>query len=115
MSGECCRHSGYGLCWRVKGPKGRTSRCTPVSTAWVYFGDDLANHPIKEMTAAGIKLMFDCDDSPMFKTDPSNDYIVAADHMGFGPEDFKRFVINGIDGCWVDDATKREWKRDWGV
>ena len=51
----------------------------------MYPGDDLANHPIKEMAAAGIKLILECDDSPMFKTDPSNDYIVEADHMGFGP------------------------------
>jgi adenosine deaminase len=89
--------------------------CTPVSTAWVYFGDDLANHPIKEMAARGIKLMIDCDDPPMFRTDPSNDYIVAADHMGFGIDDFRRFVMNGIDGCWIDESTKTAWKRDWGT
>ncbi|MGD9793137.1 MAG: adenosine deaminase [Acidimicrobiia bacterium] len=89
--------------------------CTPVSTAWVYFGDDLANHPIKEMAAKGIKLMLDCDDPPMFGTDPSKDYIVAADHMGFTMPDFKRFVLNGIDGCWIDDATKVAWRREWGA
>jgi adenosine deaminase len=89
--------------------------CTPVSTAWVYFGDDLANHPMREMAARGIKLMIDCDDPPMFRTDPSHDYIVAADHMGFGFEDFRRFVMNGIDGCWADDDTKATWRRAWGA
>lgn len=89
--------------------------CTPASTAWVYFDNDLANHPIKEMAAAGLKLMLDCDDPPMFKTDPSNDYILAADHMGFSPAEFKQFVLNGIDGCWIDDSVKAEWKRDWGT
>lgn len=88
--------------------------CCPVSTAWVYFNGDLANHPIKEMAARGIKLMLDCDDPPMFKTDPANDYIVAADEMGFGPADFRQFMFNGIDGTWLDEPTKRRWRLEWG-
>jgi adenosine deaminase len=89
--------------------------CTPVSTAWVYFGDDLSNHPIKTMAARGIKLMLDCDDPPMFKTNPSKDFVLAAEHMGFGPADFRRFMLNGIDGCWVDDATKAAWRTSYAA
>ena len=63
----------------------------------------------------GLKIMLDCDDPPMFKTDPTNDYIVAADHMGFGPEDFRQFMLNGIDGSWVDEPTKRRWRREWSA
>jgi adenosine deaminase len=33
--------------------------------------------------------------------------------MGFGPEDFREFVLNGIDGSWLDDPTKRRWRREW--
>ena len=89
--------------------------CTPVSTAWVYFNDDLANHPIKTMAAKGIKLMLDCDDPPMFKTNPSRDFVLAHEHMGFGVDDFRRFLMNGIDGCWVDEGTKAAWRRDLGA
>jgi adenosine deaminase len=89
--------------------------CTPVSTAWVYFGPDYSKHPIREMGERGLKIMLDCDDPPMFKTDPTNDYIVAADHMGFGPEDFRQFMLNAIDGSWVDEPTKRRWRRDWSA
>ena len=35
--------------------------------------------------------------------------------MGFGPEDFRQFMLNGIDGCWVDEPTKRRWRREWGL
>ena len=45
--------------------------CTPVSTAWVYFNDDFDNHPIGQMREFGIKISLDCDDPPMFKTDPT--------------------------------------------
>jgi adenosine deaminase len=36
-----------------------------------------------------------------------------AEHMGFGPEDMREFVLNGIDGSWLDDPTKRRWRREW--
>jgi adenosine deaminase len=88
--------------------------CTPVSTAWVYFDQDFANHPIREMATRGLKIMLDCDDPPMFRTDPTNDYLVAAEHMGFSADDFVRFVMNGIDGCWVAEDTKAAWRREWG-
>jgi adenine deaminase len=72
----------------------------------------MANHPIKTMAAAGIKLMLDCDDPPMFKTDPTRDMVLAHEHMGFTVADFRRFMLNGVDGCWVDDATKTQWKAE---
>ena len=93
--------------------EGVVFNCTPVSTAWVYFGPDFSRHPIRRMVAAGLKVTVDCDDPPMFKTDPTRDYLVMADHMGFGPEDFRGFVGNAIDGCWLDDPTKRRMRREW--
>jgi adenosine deaminase len=93
--------------------EGVVFNCTPVSTAWVYFGNDFARHPIRRMVAAGLKITVDCDDPPMFKTDPTRDYLVMADHMGFGPEDFRGFVSNAIDGCWLDEPTKRICRREW--
>jgi hypothetical protein len=33
--------------------------------------------------------------------------------MGFGPIDFKAVVLNGIDGAWLDETTKRQWTREW--
>jgi adenosine deaminase len=88
--------------------------CCPVSTAWVYFNNDFANHPIREMAAHDLKVMIDCDDPPMFKTNPSNDYIVAAREMGFAPEQIRQFVMNAIDGSWLDDPAKRQMRRTWG-
>ena len=80
--------------------------CTPMSTAAVYFGPDLASHPVKTMWERGIKLMLDCDDPPMFATDPTRDYEVAIDAWGWGPAELVATVHNGIDGSWLDDADK---------
>ena len=81
----------------------------------MYPGDDLANHPIKEMAAAGIKLILECDDSPMFKTDPTKDLVMAHNHMGFEVEDFRQCMLNGIDGAWIDEPDKRSMRRHWST
>jgi adenosine deaminase len=83
------------------------------STAWVYFGADLSRHPIGEMVRQGLKIMVDYDDPLMFKTDPTSDDVAMAEQMGFGPEDIREFVLNGLDGAWLDDPTKRRWRREW--
>ena len=49
----------------------------------------------------------------MMKTSVGGAYIVAAEHMGFEPADFRQFVMNGIDGAWVDESTKRRWRQEW--
>jgi adenosine deaminase len=92
--------------------EGVVFNATPVSTAWVYFGNDLPNHPIKRMVAAGLKVTLDCDDPPMFKTDPTRDYIVAVEEMGFSIEQIRECVMNSIDGCWLHDPDKRRMRRE---
>jgi adenosine deaminase len=89
--------------------------CTPASTAAVYFGADLPNHPIRRMFDLGIKLMIDCDDPPMFATDPTRDYEIAVDAWGWGPAELRTTVMNGIDGSWLDADTKANLKADLGA
>ncbi len=89
--------------------------CTPVSTAWVYFGPDFTTHPIRRMVEGGLTITVDCDDPPMFQTDPTRDYLVMAEHMGFGPADFKEFVLNGVDGTWLDAPTRARMRREWSA
>lgn len=87
--------------------------CTPVSTAWVYFEDDFDNHPLSRMREFGLRISLDCDDPPMFKTDPTRDYVVAAEHLGFTVDDFRDCMLNGIDGSWLDESTKQEMRLGW--
>ncbi len=86
--------------------------CTPVSTGWVYFDDDFDHHPIGRMREFGLKISLDCDDPPMFKTDPTKDLVIAHRHMGFEVEDFRDCLLNGIEGCWLDEPDKRVLRRD---
>ena len=87
--------------------------CAPVSTAWVYFDDDFANHPLRRMREFGLRISLDCDDPPMFRTDPTKDYVIAAEHLGFTVDDFRDCMLSGIDGSWLDEPTKKEMRLMW--
>jgi adenosine deaminase len=82
---------------------------TPVSTAWVYFNNDMPRHPIRRMVEAGLRITVDCDDPPMFRTDPSRDY-VAMTEMGFAAADLGGFVLNAVEASWMDEASKRSMR-----
>lgn len=84
---------------------------TPSTTQAGYFPWDMSKHPIREMVSRGIKVVIGADDPTLAKTTLGHEYAVLADHMGYRPEDFKRFVLNGIDGAWLDESTKRDWRR----
>lgn len=70
-------------------------------------------HPIKEMAAKGLKIVINSDDPAMMKIDPAGAYKHAKTHFGFQPADIRQFVLNGIDGAWVDEGTRRQWRREW--
>jgi adenosine deaminase len=76
-------------------------------------GWDFASHPIRTMAEHGLSIMINSDDSGTSGTDIGREYILMAEHMGFGPSDFKQFVMNGIDGAWLDESTKRQWRMEW--
>lgn len=85
----------------------------PTATQIVYFPWDLGKHPIREMVSRGLKITIGSDDPTMCWTSIGLEYILLADHIGYSPEDFKQFVMNGIDACWIDEDTKRQWRQDW--
>jgi adenosine deaminase len=70
-------------------------------------------HPIKEMVARGLKIVINSDDPTMMKIDPAGAYLHATSNLGFEPLEIKHFVLNGIDGAWFDETTRRVWKTEW--
>jgi adenosine deaminase len=86
-----------------------------VTPSGVEFGASLGIIPqdsIRKMALRGLKIMINSDDPAMLKTNLGQEYIIVAE-MGFGPADFRRFVLNGIDGSWLDESTKRQWRQEW--
>jgi adenosine deaminase len=35
--------------------------------------------------------------------------------FGFGIDDLRAFMLNGLDAAWIDDDTRRRWRREWAA
>ena len=86
---------------------------TTVTTKWRDL--DAEDHAIRVMADAGLKIMINSDDPPMLHTDLTNEYMLLMDKLKFGIEDIKTFILNGIDGAWLGESTKRQWRSEWSA
>jgi adenosine deaminase len=37
------------------------------------------------------------------------------EHFGFGADDLRQFMLNGLDAAWIDEGTRRRWKSEWAA
>jgi adenosine deaminase len=50
--------------------------------------------------------MINSDDPPMFHTDIGTEYVGMVTAAEWGRDRVRAFVMNGIDGAWLDDEEK---------
>jgi adenosine deaminase len=65
------------------------------------------------MVKAGLNVMINSDDPPMFNTDLANEYVRCATEMRLTPAELKQCALNGIRGSWLGEGTKRDWLAAW--
>jgi hypothetical protein len=65
------------------------------------------------MARRGLKIIVDRDDPPDVPEGSARNHVAMAEQMVFGPADVREFVMNGIDGAWLDDPTMRRRRREW--
>lgn len=87
----------------------------PTTTTYTSAFRDLSDpdHAIRRMADAGLMLTINSDDPTMFGVDLAHEYSVLHHKMGFGLDDLKAFALNSIEAAWIDESTKREWRRQW--
>ena len=73
------------------------------------------HHPIRRMVALGLKIHPNTDDPALHQITPSQVWEVIYSHFGCSLEMLRGFMLNGLDGAWIDEVTRREWKRRWGI
>ena len=89
--------------------------CCPATTVYTTEHRDLSapDHPIRLMNEAGLVVSVHTDDPPMFLTNLGQEYTDAVDKLGFTYQDIRRSILATIDHAWVDDSTKKDWRREW--
>ena len=73
------------------------------------------DHPIRAMAALGLKLHPNSDDPAFHQVTPSQVWELMVSHFGFGLADLRGFMLNGLDGAWIDDSTRATWEREWAA
>ena len=74
---------------------------------WAY------KHPVKKMAEFDLKIFPNSDDPTMHQVSISESWLLMFNFLGFSLEDLRKMLENSIEAAWVDEATKKEWKRDW--
>ena len=89
--------------------------CCPTSTAVVYGWSDLKKHPIKDMVAAGLRVMLNSDDPTMFHTDIGKEYVELCTSLDYGPDKVRELCLNGVEATWLDDSDKATMRREFAA
>jgi len=70
---------------------------------------------MRHMPGLGLKIHPNTDDPTLHKVTPSEAWELMFDHFGFGVGDLRQFMLNGIDGAWVDETTRARWRAEWAT
>ena len=72
-------------------------------------------HPIRRMGRAGLRIHPNTDDPAFHLTDPTRCWHSMMADFGYSLADLRGFMLNGLDGAWIDDGLRARWKREWSV
>jgi adenosine deaminase len=71
------------------------------------------DHPIRAMAALGLRIHPNSDDPTLHRITPGQVWELMVSHLGFGLADLRTFMLNGLDGAWIDESTRRAWAGEW--
>jgi len=71
------------------------------------------DHPIRRMPGLGLRVHPNTDDPTLHHVTPTRAWLMMVRDFGFSLDDLRGFMLNGIDGAWTDDTTRRQWRADW--
>lgn len=80
----------------------------PTSNVCTRSAPSLAEHPLPTLVAAGVPVVINSDDPPMFSTTLTNEYVVAASLLGLDRAGVAELARQGVRYSFRGDAGKAE-------
>ena len=71
------------------------------------------DHPIRAMSALGLKLHPNTDDPTLHNVSPAGAWELMYSHLGYGLDDLRTMMLNGVEGCWADEDQRALWRSTW--
>ena len=73
------------------------------------------DHPIRRMAGSGLKVHPNTDDPALHKVTPAGAWELMFSHFGYGPNELRTMMLNGVDGSWAEEGLKRAWRTQWAA
>ncbi len=67
---------------------------------------------VKAMVEAGLRVTLGADDPGMFPTTLTDEYLIAANVIGFDYPRIREFCLNGVDAAWIDPGARAAMRAD---
>jgi adenosine deaminase len=71
------------------------------------------DHPIRKMPALGLRIHPNTDNPTLHKVTPTRAWMMMVEDFGFGLDDVRTFMHNGLDTAWIDESQRMTWRRQW--
>jgi adenosine deaminase len=81
----------------------------PISNHKLMPGVTLANHPIRQLVDAGVKVTVSTDDPISFGNTLADDYAALVERRGFTRPEIVQLIRNGFDVALLPEAQKNSW------
>ena len=73
------------------------------------------DHPIRQMPKLGLRIHPNTDDPTLHHVTPTQAWLMMQRDFGFGADDLRGFMLNGLDAAWIDEGTRRQWRSEWSA
>jgi len=81
----------------------------PISNHKLMPGISLANHPIRRLFDAGVKVTISTDDPISFGNRINDEYVALEEKSGFSRKELVQIARNGFEVALMSDAQKQPW------
>ena len=81
----------------------------PISNHKLVPGVTLANHPIRQLVDAGVRVTVSTDDPLSFGNMLADEYIGLVEQRGFSRQEIVQLMRNGFEVALMPEARKRPW------
>jgi len=72
-------------------------------------------HPIRKMARRGLKIHPNTDDPTFHNVTPALVWKMMYEEFGYGLCDLRTFTLNGLDGAWIDEELRADWKEQFAA
>lgn len=70
------------------------------------------DHPIRKMPDLGLAIHPNTDDPTLHRVTPTQAWLMMHRDFQFNLQQIKSFMLNGVEGAWLDPSIKLRWKSE---